>query len=95
MELSELTNVKPEIVEAMQESGWTLEQIASGDVDLTELDGVGEKTANLIVEQAKELLYEVSDQGHGDGEDTVASPPVTETPPMSARVRRIAESAGS
>jgi len=92
MELSELTNVKPEIVEAMQESGWTLEQIASGAVDLTELDGVGEKTANLIVEQANELLYEVSDQGQS--EDVVVSPPADEAPPMSARVRRIAESAG-
>lgn len=95
MDTQNLKGISYDIKAVLQVKSITIEQIASGEIDLTEINGIGKKTAELLVEQAKAMIAQRDVKGGKSDDDSAPEPVQGDGPPMSERVRRIAESAGS
>ncbi|MBI3333133.1 MAG: transcription termination/antitermination protein NusA [Candidatus Omnitrophica bacterium] len=88
--IADLEGVGPKLAEALKEAGYeTIAAIAQASVErLTEVKGVGEKTAKKLLEGAKEMLSkleaELSAQNEQEQQQEQQQPPGEQGPPASA-----------
>ena len=64
LSVAELTGVGPKLLESLKEKGWDAVQVLArlSEEELTQVKGVGEKTAQKLIQSAKEMLAKVEEE---------------------------------